>query len=76
MTNSSTLSVHRLTDGWTFKQADDDAHDAWMSVKSVPTNVHLDLIDHGKYALVLLTSPCGQVLISPHQNTRPLPGLQ
>ncbi|KAF2657623.1 glycoside hydrolase family 2 protein [Lophiostoma macrostomum CBS 122681] len=42
------LAVHHLTDGWFFKQADDDAQDAWLPVAKVPTNVHLDLIDHGK----------------------------
>jgi beta-mannosidase len=48
MAKSQALEVHCLTDGWTFKQADDTAQDDWMSVKKVPTNVHLDLIDHGK----------------------------
>lgn len=43
------LTVHSLTDGWSFKQADEDGKDAWMPVKRVPTNVHLDLIDNGKY---------------------------
>jgi beta-mannosidase len=45
------LAVHHLTDGWTFKQADDDAQDAWLPVAKVPTNVHLDLIDNGKYVI-------------------------
>lgn len=44
-------SVHELTDGWTFKQADDTSEDAWLPVKKVPTNVHLDLIDNAKYAV-------------------------
>jgi len=43
------LLTHTLTDGWFFKQADDDSEDAWLPVARVPTNVHLDLIDHGKY---------------------------
>jgi len=50
MAKAQALVVHRLTDGWSFKQADDEAKDAWMTVKRVPTNVHLDLIEHGKYA--------------------------
>lgn len=48
MAKAQALAVHRLTDGWTFKQADDEAKDAWMPVKRVPTNVHLDLMDNGK----------------------------
>jgi beta-mannosidase len=43
------LNVHVLSEGWSFRQADDTADDAWMSVKKVPTNVHLDLMDHDKY---------------------------
>ncbi|KAF2437884.1 glycoside hydrolase family 2 protein [Karstenula rhodostoma CBS 690.94] len=45
---SRATSVHELTDGWTFKQADDASDDAWLPVKKVPTNVHLDLIDNAK----------------------------
>ncbi|KAF1995734.1 glycoside hydrolase family 2 protein [Amniculicola lignicola CBS 123094] len=41
------LAVHDLAQGWSFKQADNTADDAWLSVARVPTNVHLDLIDHG-----------------------------
>ncbi|KAJ4346247.1 hypothetical protein N0V95_005563 [Ascochyta clinopodiicola] len=48
MAKAQGLTSHRLSDGWTFKQADDAGEDAWMSVKTVPTNVHLDLIEHGK----------------------------
>ncbi|KAH7128385.1 glycoside hydrolase superfamily [Dendryphion nanum] len=42
------LTVHHLTDGWTFKQTDHTTEDAWLPVAKVPTNVHLDLIDNGK----------------------------
>jgi beta-mannosidase len=48
MAKAQALTVCRLSDGWTFKQADDTTEDAWLSVKTVPTNVHLDLIEHGK----------------------------
>lgn len=48
MAKAQELTSHRLTDGWLFKQADDTGEDAWLSVKTVPTNVHLDLIEHGK----------------------------
>jgi beta-mannosidase len=44
-------SVRGLMDGWTFKQADDTSENAWMPVKRVPTNVHLDLIDNTKYVV-------------------------
>lgn len=48
MAKAQALSVQQLSKGWTFKQGD-DAEDSWMPVKSVPTNVHLDLMDNGKY---------------------------
>jgi beta-mannosidase len=51
MAKAQALSVSQLTDGWTFKQTDDVTEDAWMPVKTVPTNVHLDLMDNGKYVL-------------------------
>lgn len=35
------LLVQELKDSWEFKQTD---LDNWMPVKTVPTNVHLDLI--------------------------------
>lgn len=35
-----------LTSGWSFKQTDTDE---WLSVARVPTNVHLDLLNHEKY---------------------------
>ena len=47
----SVASVQNLTAGWTFKDADDHSEDAWMPVKNVPTNVHLDLIDNVKYVI-------------------------
>jgi beta-mannosidase len=40
-----------LTSGWSFKQSDTDE---WLSVKRVPTNVHLDLLDHEKYHIPLI----------------------
>jgi beta-mannosidase len=49
MAKAQALCVKQLTDGWTFRQADDTAENAWMSVRKVPTNVHLDLMDNGKY---------------------------
>lgn len=45
------LVVHDLTEGWSFKQGDDDSENAWLPVKKVPTNVHLDLIEHAKYVI-------------------------
>jgi beta-mannosidase len=36
----------RLTSGWSFKQTDTEE---WLSVERVPTNVHLDLLQHEKY---------------------------
>ncbi|KAI4656996.1 uncharacterized protein J4E79_007611 [Alternaria viburni] len=48
MAKAQALSVHVLSEGWTFKQGDDSAQDAWMPVKKVPTNVHLDLMDNEK----------------------------
>lgn len=39
------FEAKELTTGWSFKQADTEE---WLSVKRVPTNVHLDLLDHKK----------------------------
>ncbi|EFQ92681.1 hypothetical protein P3342_006437 [Pyrenophora teres f. teres] len=48
MAKVQSLSCHRLSEGWSFKEADNATEDAWMPVKKVPTNVHLDLIEAGK----------------------------
>ncbi|KAH3963733.1 hypothetical protein HBI37_166050 [Parastagonospora nodorum] len=48
MTNAQSLSSVTLTKGWQFKQTNHAGEDAWMTVERVPTNVHLDLIEHGK----------------------------
>lgn len=48
MAKAQALTVHRLSGGWTFKQSDDTSENPWLPVKTVPTNVHLDLIEHGK----------------------------
>lgn len=52
MTNAQSLSSVTLTKGWQFKQTDHAGEDAWMTVERVPTNVHLDLIEHGKYVSI------------------------
>jgi beta-mannosidase len=49
MTNAQSLYSVTLKEGWHFKQTDHTNEDAWMTVRRVPTNVHLDLIEHGKY---------------------------
>jgi beta-mannosidase len=51
MAKAKALRVDQLFEGWTFKQTDDTTKDAWMPVKKVPTNVHLDLMDNGKYVV-------------------------
>jgi len=53
MAKAQSFSYHQLSEGWSFKQADDKTEDAWMPVKKVPTNVHLDLMEAGKYASIL-----------------------
>ncbi|KAF1954771.1 glycoside hydrolase [Byssothecium circinans] len=45
---ATAMHTQTLTEGWTFKQADDTSEQAWLPVKRVPTNVHLDLIDNGR----------------------------
>jgi beta-mannosidase len=50
------LAVHNLTSGWSFRQTDDPSEDTWLPVARVPTNVHLDLIDHEKYVLYMRES--------------------
>jgi hypothetical protein len=39
------MAVQTLSEGWSFKQTDTND---WLSVARVPTNVHLDLLDHKK----------------------------
>ena len=39
------MTVHDLTEDWEFKQTD---LEEWMPVKTVPTNVHLDLMANDK----------------------------
>jgi beta-mannosidase len=51
MAKAQALHIDKLSEGWTFKQADNTTKDAWMPVKKVPTNVHLDLMNNGKYVL-------------------------
>ena len=75
MVQSKNLATYPLTDGWTFKQADDEVQGNWMPVKKVPTNVHLDLIDNGKYVLRQLTIPSRPKLMI-NKNPGPLPWFQ
>ena len=42
---AQTFESTLLTEGWSFKQTDKEE---WLSVARVPTNVHLDLLDHKK----------------------------
>ena len=37
---------HLLETGWQLKYTRDGGEDEWLSVRRVPTNVHLDLIDN------------------------------
>lgn len=46
---SKIRSSQSLESGWSFRQT--DRQDDWLSVKKVPTNVHLDLMDHRRYDL-------------------------
>ncbi|KAF2085380.1 glycoside hydrolase family 2 protein [Saccharata proteae CBS 121410] len=41
------LVVHELSSAWTFRQTD-QPDDPWLPVASVPTNVHLDLLENKK----------------------------
>lgn len=48
---SSPVMAHSKTElstGWTLKQHDDSSDD-WLSVASVPSQVHVDLLAHNKY---------------------------
>jgi hypothetical protein len=65
MAKAQALKVDQLSEGWMFKQTDDTSEDAWMPVKKVPTNVHLDLMDNGKYVLT-----CGMLGIVYSKLTR------
>jgi beta-mannosidase len=39
-----------LSHGWTLKQRDDDKGE-WLPVKSVPSQVHIDLLANNKYVI-------------------------
>lgn len=36
-----------LSDGWSFKQSDSSS-DGWLSVKKMPTQIHMDLLNYKK----------------------------
>lgn len=46
---AATMSHTRLelSDGWSFKQSDSSS-DGWLSVKKMPTQIHMDLLNHKK----------------------------
>lgn len=46
-TMAQAFQSQRLSSGWSFKQTDTED---WLPVARVPTNVHLDLLDHDKYS--------------------------
>lgn len=46
---TTAMSVRELSKSWQFKQTDTEE---WMTVAHVPTNVHLDLMNNNKYAVV------------------------
>jgi hypothetical protein len=49
-----------LSEGWTFKQADNPDPNAWLPVKEVPSTVHQDLIDNKRYKIThACISVCG-----------------
>ena len=43
------MAVTELSTGWQCKQSDDDSEDAWLPVRKVPSVIHLDLQENGKY---------------------------
>lgn len=44
-----------LSEGWSFKQSDDESADAWMPVASIPSVVHQDLEANKKYVLLKIS---------------------
>jgi hypothetical protein len=47
-----TFTKQELSSGWSFKQADDTSKDAWLPVKTIPSTVQQDLLDHKKYVSI------------------------
>ena len=43
------MAVQDVSKGWQFKQTDSEE---WLPVAKVPTNVHLDLLDNEKWAIL------------------------
>ena len=54
------LTRRQLSSGWSFKATEDVSDGAWLSVKIVPSQVHIDLLDHGRQ---VLSASCGLVLV-------------
>ncbi|KAI1767052.1 glycoside hydrolase family 2 protein [Hypoxylon sp. FL1150] len=44
------LTKHKLEYGWTFRQSDSSSSEDWLPVKSVPSQVHLDLLANSRIA--------------------------
>jgi beta-mannosidase len=38
-----------LRTGWSMRDADDNAPEAWLPVEKVPSSVHVDLLANNKY---------------------------
>jgi hypothetical protein len=43
------VTITELSTGWQVKQADDNPGDAWLPARKLPTVIHLDLQENGKY---------------------------
>lgn len=61
-----------LRSGWKCKQVDDDSENAWLPVSKVPTAIHLDLQENGKYVLILLIIIGQNQTHISSQNPRPI----
>ena len=53
-----------LRNGWSFKQVGGSDADPWLPVKKVPSEVHQDLMDNGKYESFDPNSSCKHSLKS------------
>lgn len=42
-------TTQELSADWWFKQADESSDEEWLPVSKVPTVVHVDLQENGKY---------------------------
>jgi len=63
------ISKKELSTGWKLKESGDSSEDAWMPVSKVPTVVHLDLMENGKYVVKTQVAMTRVEFVTKHELT-------